>query len=141
MSITITSLTDFVAFMVGVTTDFKSVQIFCVYAGLSIFFCYFYQLTFFSGFLCLHLKRIEKKHNAFIPCIGQERLNNKYPVCATFTCFSETNALDECDHIDSTELTDLREVDTNPEVNSIKDVPATSKSVRKNSKYRVKVLN
>ena len=32
-SISITSLTNFVAFIVGVLTDFKSVQIFCVYAG------------------------------------------------------------------------------------------------------------
>ena len=34
VSITITSLTDFIAFIVGVSTSFKSVQIFCVYAGL-----------------------------------------------------------------------------------------------------------
>ena len=33
-SISITSLTNFVAFTVGVLTDFKSVQIFCVYAGV-----------------------------------------------------------------------------------------------------------
>lgn len=49
VSVTITSLTDFIAFIVGVTTGFKSVQIFCLYAGFSILFCYFYQLTFFSG--------------------------------------------------------------------------------------------
>lgn len=144
VSITITSLTDFVAFMVGVTTDFKSVQIFCVYAGLSIFFCYFYQLTFFSGFLCLHLKRIEKKLNSFVPCIKQERLN-KIPVCAKFTCFSERNALDECDELDSTELADLKATD-NPELNSIASAKDTNpagksevKTLRKNSKYRVKV--
>ena len=34
VSITITSLTDFTAFLVGVLTDFKSVQIFSIYAGL-----------------------------------------------------------------------------------------------------------
>jgi hypothetical protein len=34
VSITITSFTDFVAFMVGYFTDFKSIQIFCIYAGL-----------------------------------------------------------------------------------------------------------
>jgi hypothetical protein len=33
VSITITSLTDFVAFAVGILASFKSVQIFCVYAG------------------------------------------------------------------------------------------------------------
>jgi hypothetical protein len=33
VSITITSLTDFIAFMVGISASFKSVQIFSVYAG------------------------------------------------------------------------------------------------------------
>lgn len=33
VSITITSLTDFVAFLVGLSAGFKSVQIFCIYAG------------------------------------------------------------------------------------------------------------
>ena len=65
VSITITSLTDFVAFLVGVTTSFKSVEIFCLYAGFSVLFCYIYQLTFFSGFLCIHLKRIQKEKNTF----------------------------------------------------------------------------
>lgn len=32
-SVTITSVTDFVAFLIGLTSDFKSVQIFCVYTG------------------------------------------------------------------------------------------------------------
>ena len=40
VSITITSLTDFIAFIIGVLTDFKSVQMFCVYAGL-LFLFYF----------------------------------------------------------------------------------------------------
>jgi hypothetical protein len=32
-SVTITSVTDFIAFLIGLTSDFKSVQIFCVYTG------------------------------------------------------------------------------------------------------------
>ena len=32
-SVTITTVTDFVAFLIGLTSDFKSVQIFCVYTG------------------------------------------------------------------------------------------------------------
>lgn len=34
VSVTITSITDFVAFLIGLTADFRSVQIFCVYAGM-----------------------------------------------------------------------------------------------------------
>lgn len=69
VSITITSLTDFTAFLVGLTTGFKSVQIFCLYAGISILFCYFYQITFFTGFLCLHCRRMLNQRNAFLPCL------------------------------------------------------------------------
>lgn len=68
VSITITSLTDFVAFLVGLTTNFKSVQIFCVYAGFAILFCYLYQITIFCGFLCLHIKRILKNRNSYLFC-------------------------------------------------------------------------
>jgi predicted RND superfamily exporter protein len=68
VSISITSLTDFVAFLVGLTTNFKSVQIFCVYCAFAIAFCYLYQITFFSGFLCLHIKRILNKRNSFLFC-------------------------------------------------------------------------
>lgn len=69
VSITITSLTDFTAFLVGLTTGFKSVQIFCLYAGIAILFCYFYQITFFVGFLCLHCRRMLNQRNAFLPCL------------------------------------------------------------------------
>ena len=33
VSITATSLTDFVAFMIGIWASFRSVRIFCIYAG------------------------------------------------------------------------------------------------------------
>lgn len=92
VSITITSLTDFFAFMVGLIADFKSVQIFCVYVGVSIIFCYFYQLTIFCGFLCVHVKRIEKANNSFIPCLAQSDLNK----CCGFNenCATERYATD-----------------------------------------------
>jgi predicted RND superfamily exporter protein len=54
--------------------DFKSVQIFCVYAAVSIAFCYFYQLTIFCGFLCVHTVRMKKNKNAFLFCFNQENL-------------------------------------------------------------------
>lgn len=72
VSITITSLTDFVAFLVGLTTGFRSVQIFCIYAGFSIAFCYFYQLTLFCGFLCLHVRRIQKKKTLYCSVLNSQ---------------------------------------------------------------------
>lgn len=66
VSITITSLTDFSAFMVGLIADFPSVQIFCAYIGVSILFCYLYQLTIFAGFLCVHTVRIKKVNKIYV---------------------------------------------------------------------------
>lgn len=93
VSITITSLTDFVAFLVGLTTGFKSVQIFCVYAGFAIAFCYFYQLLFFSGFLCIHTIRVLKKNNTFLFCYSQNKLQS-LGLCKHLTCCSDRTDLE-----------------------------------------------
>lgn len=114
VSITITSLSDFVAFLVGLTTGFKSVQIFCVYAGFAIAFCYFYQITFFSGFLCLHTNRILNKNNSFLFCVKQEKIKMVF-------CCSQSNSESETNQ-NGLELTQLN--------SNIKQV------VRKNSKFQ-----
>ncbi|XP_043202388.1 patched domain-containing protein 3-like, partial [Amphibalanus amphitrite] len=49
VSITITSLTDMFSFWVGAVTPFPSVQIFCVYTGMSVVFTYLWHVTFFGG--------------------------------------------------------------------------------------------
>lgn len=88
VSITITSLTDFTAFMVGVIADFKSVRMFSVYVAFSIIFCYLYQLTLFAGFLCVHAHRIKKNHNSFLFCFEQKSIEK---VC----CAAAINDNDE----------------------------------------------
>ena len=84
VSITITSLTDVIAFLVGLTTNFRGVQIFCLYVSFAILFCYFYQLTLFSGCLCLHIKRIQKNKNSIFICVNQD----------SFKCSKTNNELD-----------------------------------------------
>ncbi len=74
VAITITSLTDFTAFIIGLVADFRSVQIFCVYTAFSIAFCYIYQLTIFGGFLVIHANRIKKQRNCVLFCVEQEKL-------------------------------------------------------------------
>ncbi|XP_076361005.1 patched domain-containing protein 3-like [Tachypleus tridentatus] len=49
VSITITSLTNFISFLIGVITPFPSVQIFCTYTAVSVLFAYIWQITFFGG--------------------------------------------------------------------------------------------
>ncbi|XP_062376705.1 patched domain-containing protein 3-like [Sardina pilchardus] len=57
VSITITTLTDALAFYIGILTPFRSVQSFCMYTGTAILFCYIYSITFFGAFLALNGRR------------------------------------------------------------------------------------
>uniref|UniRef100_A0A7S3Z2Z2 SSD domain-containing protein n=1 Tax=Lotharella globosa TaxID=91324 RepID=A0A7S3Z2Z2_9EUKA len=57
MSILITSLTDFLAFAIGSSTNIPALSSFCVYAGLGVLFDFFFQVTFFMGALVLDARR------------------------------------------------------------------------------------
>ncbi|XP_072366328.1 patched domain-containing protein 3-like [Scyliorhinus torazame] len=57
VSITITTLTDVLAFYIGILTPFRSVQSFCVYTGTTILFCFLYNITFFGAVLALNGRR------------------------------------------------------------------------------------
>ena len=64
MSITITSITDALAFGIGATTNFQSVRLFCAYTGVCVMFDYFYQITFFAACMALMGYREEKNRHA-----------------------------------------------------------------------------
>ncbi|TDG97482.1 hypothetical protein EPR50_G00226500 [Perca flavescens] len=68
MSITITTLTDVFKFSIGVTSDFPSVQSFCLYTSVSIIFCYVYTITFFGAFLALNGRR-EASNRHWLTCM------------------------------------------------------------------------
>ncbi|PIO73472.1 patched family protein [Teladorsagia circumcincta] len=75
VSITVTSLTDFISFAVGCATPFPSVQMFCAYAVTAVMFTYVYQLTFFAGIMvytnrremdnrnCITFRKIKKEES------------------------------------------------------------------------------
>ncbi|XP_023221903.1 patched domain-containing protein 3-like [Centruroides sculpturatus] len=65
VSITITSLTNFISYCISMTSPFPGVRIFCLYAATCIFFSYFYQLFFFGGCLALSGYREEKGLHPF----------------------------------------------------------------------------
>uniref|UniRef100_W5ML63 Patched domain-containing protein 3 n=1 Tax=Lepisosteus oculatus TaxID=7918 RepID=W5ML63_LEPOC len=67
ISITITTLTDVLAFYIGIMTPFRSVQSFCLYTGTTVLFCYFYNITFFGAFLALNGRR-EKSNRHWLSC-------------------------------------------------------------------------
>ncbi|XP_076827962.1 patched domain-containing protein 3-like [Brachyhypopomus gauderio] len=68
VSITITTLTDVLAFYIGLMTPFVSVQSFCLYTGTAVLFCYLYNITFFGAFLALNGRR-EKSNRHWLTCM------------------------------------------------------------------------
>ncbi|XP_067118254.1 patched domain-containing protein 3-like [Centruroides vittatus] len=61
MSVTITSLTNCLSFMIGLITPFPIVRNVCTFATSAIIFTYIYQITFFGGCMALSGYREEKK--------------------------------------------------------------------------------
>ncbi|XP_073437841.1 patched domain-containing protein 3-like [Dendrobates tinctorius] len=65
VSITITTLTDVLAFYIGILTSFESVQSFCIYTGTAMLFCFLYNVTCFGAFLALNGRREESNRHWF----------------------------------------------------------------------------
>ena len=61
VSITVTSVTDFLSFMAGVITPFPCVRIFCIYTGTAVAFIYVWHLTFFGA--CLAISGYTEQQN------------------------------------------------------------------------------
>lgn len=79
-SITMTTLTDLVAFFVSMVTDFPAIRYFCMYAAFSIMFCYILVVTVFLGMLKLDVDRIEERRRDFVPCLREEESDNTQSV-------------------------------------------------------------
>jgi len=67
-AITITSVTDFLAFMIGGTTVLPALQSFCIFCAIGIIMVYVLQATWFFAWFSLDQRRIEDKRNGTIPC-------------------------------------------------------------------------
>ncbi|KAL4624630.1 patched domain-containing protein 3-like [Arapaima gigas] len=85
VSITITTLTNILAFYIGIMTPFRSVQSFCLYTGTAVLFCYIYNITFFGAFLALNGQR-EENNRHWLTCIQipkecQQGRSESYNVC------------------------------------------------------------
>ncbi|XP_061094909.1 patched domain-containing protein 3-like [Conger conger] len=74
ISITITTLTDVLAFYIGLITPFRSVWSFCLYTSSAILFCYIYSITFFGAILALNGRR-ENSNRHWLICkkVPEER--------------------------------------------------------------------
>ena len=68
-SITMTTLTDMIAFGVSMVTEFPSIKYFCLYAAVCIAVCYILVITVFIAMLSLDVRRIEAGRTDFLPCL------------------------------------------------------------------------
>ncbi|OWK61497.1 Patched domain-containing protein 3 [Lonchura striata] len=91
LSVTITTLTDVLAFFIGTWTAFPSVRSFCLYTGTAFVFCYVYTLTFFGAVLVLNHKR-EQGNRHWLTCmrvdVGKDQAENSclYNACCIGSC-------------------------------------------------------
>ncbi|XP_035699031.1 patched domain-containing protein 3-like [Branchiostoma floridae] len=95
-SITITSITDCVAFAVGVISVFPSVRIFCTYAAIGVAFDYLYQITFFAAIMSLAGRRERANRHCFTCCpvLPKSQARNKnaaYRLCCAGGVSREDN--------------------------------------------------
>ncbi|CAH1255280.1 PTCHD3 [Branchiostoma lanceolatum] len=69
VSITITTLTNALAFAVGAITSFPGVRVFCMYSGIAIVFAYLFQVNFFGACMIYDGYR-EKQNRHFLTCMA-----------------------------------------------------------------------
>ena len=76
-TITMTTLTDLVAFIIGCTSSFPSVKIFCIFAIFSIFFVFLMLNTLFLALLVFDMKRVDNHRIDCMPWMRKEKEVNK----------------------------------------------------------------
>ncbi|XP_067147935.1 patched domain-containing protein 3 [Apteryx mantelli] len=103
VSVTITTLTDVLAFFIGTWTAFPSVRSFCLYTGTAFVFCYIYTMTFFGAILVLNHKR-EEKNRHWLTCMpvktGKDKIEKSclYNACCIGSCSGESSE-SESEHL------------------------------------------
>ena len=85
-SITVTSVTDFVAFAISTSSALPALSSFCVYAAFTILFLFILQVTFFTAALCLDEERQQNNHVDCCPCCSDSCVS----CCTSTPCCSPT---------------------------------------------------
>ncbi|XP_069132616.1 patched domain-containing protein 3-like [Argopecten irradians] len=68
VSITITSLTDILAFGIGASSNFLGVRNFCIYTGTAVLFCYINFVTFFIACIAINERRVVSNRHSWLCC-------------------------------------------------------------------------
>ncbi|KFV39791.1 Patched domain-containing protein 3, partial [Gavia stellata] len=96
LSVTITTLTDVLAFFIGTWTAFPSVRSFCLYTGTAFVFCYLYTITFFGAIIVLNHKR-EQGNRHWLTCMpvgvdtDQAEKSCLYNACCIGSCSRQSS--------------------------------------------------
>ena len=72
VAITVTSVTDLLAFGIGGSTSIPTMSSFCIFAAMGIFSVFFYMITFFFGWFYLDQRRMESNRNFLICCYSHQ---------------------------------------------------------------------
>ncbi|XP_032847187.2 patched domain-containing protein 3 [Tyto alba] len=95
LSVTITTLTDVLAFFIGTWTAFPSVRSFCLYTGTAFVFCYIYTMTFFGAVIVLNHRR-EQGNRHWLTCMpvgvdkDQAEMSCLYSACCIGNCSGQS---------------------------------------------------
>ncbi|XP_070774947.1 patched domain-containing protein 3-like [Enoplosus armatus] len=99
ISISITTLTDALALFLGYSSPFGSVKSFCLYAGISICFCYLYSITFLGACMALNGQReAENKHwftCAKVPVDLPSRHSKAFSICCVGGSYDQITEKEE----------------------------------------------
>ena len=68
VAITITSLTDFLAFGISATSELPILTSFCLYAAFGVVFVFVFMATFFLGFFVYDERRVLDRRDSIISC-------------------------------------------------------------------------
>uniref|UniRef100_A0ABM5GN90 Patched domain-containing protein 3-like n=1 Tax=Pogona vitticeps TaxID=103695 RepID=A0ABM5GN90_9SAUR len=94
VSVTITTLTDVVAFYIGIGSSFPSIQSFCIYTGTAFVFCYLFNLTFLGAVVALNGKREEDNRHWLtfmkVKDEPQQSQGHLYNICCVGGSFDES---------------------------------------------------
>ncbi|KAK3586775.1 hypothetical protein CHS0354_016950 [Potamilus streckersoni] len=103
VAITITSVTDCLAFLAGASSVFLSVRNFCIYTGVAVIICYLNQATLFLACLTLHEKRVESNRHCMtcFPVISKKNakeqgLSGQYILCCSGSPPTSRNEAESC---------------------------------------------
>ncbi|XP_023235287.1 patched domain-containing protein 3-like [Centruroides sculpturatus] len=94
VSVTVTSLTNILAFSSGIFAPYRMIRCFCIYASTAVIFCYVYQLTFVGACMAV-CGYVEKQNRHSLYFIRLEE-PNKFPAWITgvFSVWKSENTKD-----------------------------------------------